>query len=67
MADCLLPRDSADAFITFLRWAARRGIEGDALKSLWSAGSTLMARTRGKDLTALEAVRQAYDQLSAPA
>ena len=30
MVDCLLPRDSADIFIAFLRWAARRGVEGDA-------------------------------------
>ena len=65
MVDCLLPRDSVDAFIAFLRWAARRGIEGDALSSLWCAGSTLMASTRGRDLTELEAVQQALDELSA--
>jgi len=65
MADCLLPRDSLDVFIAFLRWAARRGIEGDALSSLWSASSTLMASTRGRDLTELAAARQAFDELSA--
>ena len=65
MVDCLLPHDSADVFIAFLRWAARRGVEGDALSSLWHAGSMLMASTRGRDLTELAAVRQAFDELSA--
>ena len=65
MVDCLLPRDSADVFIAFLRWAARRGVEGDALNSLWCAGSTLMASTRGRDLTELVVVQQAFDELSA--
>ena len=65
MVDCLLPRDSVDVFIAFLRWAARRGVEGDAMSSLWCAGSTLMASTRGRDLTELAAVQQAFDELSA--
>ena len=65
MADCLLPRDSVDAFIAFFRWAARRGIEGDALSSLWRASGTLMASTRGRDLTELAAVQLVFDELSA--
>ena len=64
MADCLLPRDSLDVFIAFLRWAVRRGVEGDALSSLWRAGSTLMASTRGRDFTELETVRQTFDEMS---
>ena len=65
MADCLLPRDSVDVFIAFLRWAARRGVEGDALSSLWHAGSMLMASTRGRDFTELAAAQQVFDELSA--
>ena len=65
MVDCLLPRDSVDVFIAFLRWAARRGVEGDAMSSLWCAGSALMASTRGRDLTELVVVQQAFDELSA--
>ena len=65
MVDCLLPRDSVDVFIAFLRWAARRGVVGDAMSSLWCAGSTLMVSTRGRDLTGLAAVQQAFDELSA--
>ena len=41
------------------------GIEGDALSSLWRASGTLMASTRGRDLTALAAVQQVFDELSA--
>ena len=67
MVDCLLPRDSADVFVAFLRWAARQGHEGEALSSLWCTGSTLMASTRREDFTELEAVRQAYAELRAPA
>ena len=65
MADCLLPRDCATTFIAFLRWAARRGLEGEELSSLWRTGSALMARTRGRDLTEDGAVRRAFAELAA--
>ena len=66
MAGCLLPRDDAEAFVTFLRWAAARGDEGDTWTwtALWRAASTLMARTRGEDLTEHAAVRRAFAELS---
>jgi len=63
MADCLLPRDDAETFATFLRWASEKGSERDVVSSLWRAGSTLMARTRGEDLTRRAEVQQAHAAL----
>jgi hypothetical protein len=64
MADCLLPRDDAGAFIAFLRWAVERCGEGDTWTSLLEAASTLMVKTRGRDLTEHVEVRSALAELS---
>jgi hypothetical protein len=52
MATCVLPRDRADVFQRFVRWATERGVERESMSALMRAGSTLMARTRGYDVTA---------------
>ena len=64
MADCLLPRDDAGAFDAFLRWAVERCDEADTWSSLWRAASTLMARTRGRDLTEHATACRTFDELS---
>ena len=59
----LPPRDSLETFVAFLRWATRRGVEGDDLETLWHASSVLMARTRGADLTKHGVAAAAYAEL----
>ena len=64
MADCLLPRDSAEALIDFFRWAAaRRGGAISDLISLQRAASVLMTRTRDEDLTVRADVQLALAEL----
>ena len=66
MADCLLPRDSAEELMAFFRWAAERRSEDDSsfLTSLRRASSTLMASTRDEDLTERAEVKLALSELN---